>query len=235
MKKLISILGMSTMGFNSLVIPMQNITNKEEVSLQEKSLIKSNLKTNEQKNITEQWYSKIVATKQEAIFKDNLLSAISLKDNQVNFDLNKIDKKLWNDDSIYNLISNPEYVKTLQSMYKLAKIQFINGKAQFLENSDYYDYSGIWADWRWYWVIYWELHIGHVECQQILQWLNWVEVPMEAIEGLFEMVGGRVAGIADLIGVYVKLNEQILRSFDRENGVWIGILGFIPDVSFGSD
>lgn len=216
MKKLISILGMTTMGFNALVIPIQNITNKEETSS-----VKSDFKLNEQNtNITEQWYLKIANKNQATTYKDNLLSAISLKDHQVNFDLNKINKDLWNDEHIYNLISNPNYIKNLQLMYETGMLQFIDGKPQFSENDNYYGYSGIWAETKWYWFGYWKLHIGHVECQDfVAAMMGFKGSFVRIVNGVLNRLGGWISAAASAVTLVLFGNATIMKAWDLGNGI----------------
>lgn len=180
--------------------------------------------------------SKTVQEIQE--LKENLLSAIGLKNDVVTFDKSKLNQNIW-DLKIYQIITSDEYLKTLNWYYQYKLLTFDEqGKAHFnfplLSNSKYKYESNIdwWIESHVYWFGYWRLHLSSSAIETIAEGGTSVtEIAEQIIEA-----APYLAPVALVIAGWVTANVAGLKVYDYGRGAWVAYLAMIPvPVGFGSN
>ncbi|WP_308150292.1 hypothetical protein [Spiroplasma sp. AdecLV25b] len=203
----------------------------------------SNLKTNNINNsqklnltpadfeyIKKYFSSKTEQEKQE--LKENLLSAISLKNDVVVFDKLKLNQKIW-DLKIYQIITSYEYLKTLNWYYKNKILTFDEqGKAHFnfplIQNVK----GNVWLESYWYWFGYCRLHL---DSSAIEAFIDHSAEATEIAQQIAEIPGLDIAAVA-VAGIMTGYSFT-LKSYDYGNGAWFAFympVIFIP-LGFGSN
>lgn len=168
--------------------------------------------------------------------KENLLSAIDLKNDVVTFDKSKLNQKIW-DLKIYQIITTNEYLQVLNWYYKNKWLVFDKkGKAHFnspvLNNSKYKNSNDWWIESYVYWFGYWRLHLSSNAIESITEGGTTVTEIAEQIIAAAPYLGP----IALVIAGWVTANIAGLRAYDRGSGAWVAYLAMIPiPVGFGSN
>lgn len=164
--------------------------------------------------------------------KENLLSAIGLKNDVVVFDKTKLNEKKW-DLKIYQIITSDEYLKTLNWLYKNKMLTFDEQeKAHFnFPKIKNLKIDGIWYETYWYWFGWAKLHLSS---SKIEAFTDFGESTTEIAEQIIE-VAPYLVPVALIIASVITANAAILKSYDYGNGAWLGLLWFIPDMGFGSN
>ncbi|WP_425381338.1 hypothetical protein [Spiroplasma endosymbiont of Polydrusus pterygomalis] len=163
--------------------------------------------------------------------KENLLSAIGLKNDVVTFDKTKLNQKIW-DLKIYQIITSDKYLQVLNWYYKNKIIIFDEqGKAHFnFFLSKKVNESSWWIESYAYWFGYWRLHLSS---SAIEVFINHSAEATEIAEQLAEVPFINVGAVA--IAAILTANAAMLKSYDYGRGAWMGWYILIPCMGFGSN
>lgn len=196
-----------------------------------KDLQKLNLTPADIEYIEKYFNSKTEKEKQE--LKENLLSAIGLKNGSVVFDKTKLNQKMW-DIKIYQIITSAEYLKTLNCYYQNKLLTFdVQGKAHFsfslLKN---FKIDGFWVETQWYWFGFCRLHLSSSAIEAFTEGgLSVTEIAVMISEACPLLIPGAL-----VIAGVITANIFLIRSYDYGRGAWMGLYGtIIPTFIFGSD
>lgn len=162
--------------------------------------------------------------------KENLLSAISLKNDVVVFDKSKLNQKIW-DLKIYQIITSDEYLQVLNWYYKNKIIIFDEqGKAHF--NTPLFKnlkIDGIWFETYIYWFGYCRLHFSSSAIESITEGGTTVtEIAQQIIEA-----APYLGAVALLIAGWVTTNIAGLRAYDYGKGSWVAFHVAAPVIPLG--
>ncbi len=163
--------------------------------------------------------------------KQNLLSAIGLKNDVVTFDKTKLNKKIW-DLKIYQIITSDQYLQVLNWYYKNKIIIFDEqGKAHFNSFlSKKVNESSWWIESYAYWFGYWRLHLSS---SAIEAFIDHSAEATEIAEQLAAVPFINVGAVA--IAAILTANAAVLKSYDHGRGAWMGWYILIPCMGFGSN
>ncbi|WP_425381808.1 hypothetical protein [Spiroplasma endosymbiont of Polydrusus pterygomalis] len=162
--------------------------------------------------------------------KENLLSAIGLKNYLVTFDKTKLNQKMW-DLKIYQIITSDEYLQVLNWYYKNKIIIFDEqGKAHFnillFKNLNI---DGIWFETYIYWFGYCRLHFSSNTIASITEGGTTItEIAEQIIE-----VAPYLGPVALLIAGWVTANIAGLRAYDYGKGSWVAFHVAAPVIPLG--
>lgn len=164
----------------------------------------------------------------------------NLKNSNVKFDSEFI-INLKNDLEISTKKNQIEFLKTHT---ELELLQLLNNSINKPINVSAKDKQA-WAEYHWYWVIYWRLHLDHNDCNVALDVLSDVATGAmglgDAVEVFAAALPETAAVLENLaIGLYAVVafcyvNMAIINHYDNGKGVWFGIFGIIPDAGWGSN
>ncbi|WP_342253986.1 hypothetical protein [Spiroplasma endosymbiont of Zeiraphera isertana] len=168
--------------------------------------------------------------------KENLLSAMGLKNDVVTFDKSKLNQKIW-DLKIYQIITSDEYLRVLNWYYKNKMIIFdTQGKAHFnsplLNNRKYKYGSDWWIESYVSWFGYWRLHLSSSAIESITEGGTTVtEIAEQIIEA-----APYLGPFALVIAGWVTANIAGLKAYDKGLRAWVAYFAMIPvPVGFGSN
>lgn len=192
------------------------------ISLTKENAFNHNYKTNNCDLFDQEFKNKSII--ELKIMKENLINAISIKNQQILVDKNKLNQKIWNT-SIYQLITSDKYTKSLALQLKMGLISFNKNKQIKFETQN--NEVNIWAESHWYWFGYWKLHFSH----------DGIDTLGESGHGAaaISLVFPPAAPAALSIAGVVLANTALLRAYDYGNGSWLGIYLLVPDMGWGSN
>lgn len=238
MKKVILtflVTAVASIGINQL-ISSTNANNN--IKIEESINLNQNDHLIEQLN--QEYYSRTNILNQT--IENNLINSIILLNNEITINYQNLKQELYSE-IIYQTLLSFEYLNNLKTQYELKLISFDDNNHINFNNTKISNYnSDIWTEYHWYWFAYWKLHLSHNAISKIIQTassLGGISGPL--VTKIYEFIAGLLSSAiamatAVIFAGFIIISFAVLLGYSNNaSGCWIGILGIIPGVGWGSN
>lgn len=140
--------------FNSIATVSKKVETLDDYKLEQKNKYHENF----------QWY-RSKSTNEISKLKNNLLNSLCLTNDTVILKKEMIDNHLWQEK--FELLMSEKYLNSLNFLFKINLLKFIDNQPVFKDKSFYNEVNGIWFESSWWWFGYWRMHFESDITQKI--------------------------------------------------------------------
>ncbi|MCL8210063.1 hypothetical protein [Spiroplasma attinicola] len=174
--------------------------------------------------------------------ENNLVASITLINNQITINYQILNPKLYSKE-VYQMILSKQYLENLKVQQQLNLVSFDSNNHINFNNSviTIQHNPNFWKEWHWYWFIYWKLHLSINAIDKIID----IGSKMSGSPGFISaastiaatlITSGFAAVIAAIIAGFILRSIIILLVYSNSvKGCWLGIMGVVPGVKWGSN